>query len=93
MIELFYLVLAFQNRELSLTTIPEKYGKIECLKAADAWAKNSRDVSPYKAFCIPAPAPRATLFNKNIVEPSMINPGYYCGSNNCEIKEQRGIKE
>lgn len=78
---MFYLVLAISNREVMLTTIPEKYSKEQCEAISKLWKK----INNYSRFswCIPAPK----ILSSEKLAPSAF-PGYYCGSNDCNLKEK-----
>ena len=52
--EMYYLVLAIWNREVTLTTIPEKYNKSQCEDTIKFWERDTKDNSRL-AWCIPAP--------------------------------------
>lgn len=70
--EMMYLVLAFYNREMSMTVLPEKYPSDQCLKTKNEW--NEKNYPSGKAFCIPAPVfkyPSAIDLNKCVQDSNM----------------------
>lgn len=81
--EMYYLMLALAN---SSVVIPSQYPKEQCETLRKEWI-NSK--AKGIAYCIQAPSkPLDTL--------SQIDkrfPGYYCGQNNCLIKEENGISQ
>lgn len=80
---MFYLVLAISNREVTLTTIPEKYNKEQCETISKFWKENTNGNSRM-AWCIPAP--KLVASSNTLIIPTY--PGYYCGLNDCSLKEK-----
>lgn len=60
--DMFYLVLAISNREVALTTIPEKYSKEQCETVGKCWKQNTNGNGRI-FYCVPAPK---FIIDKNI---------------------------